>query len=91
MVSVLALGYSCRRNYCRRQKALSLVACDAKGDGMMLPIGPFCPFVSESFINLEESVDVEHTQRMRSIVNRVDQLVQEEMLNPQEHLDLSPR
>lgn len=56
---------------------------------MMLPIGPFCPFVSESFINLEESVDVEHTQRMRSIVNRVDQLVQEEMLNPQEHLDLS--
>eukprot|EP00930_Biecheleria_cincta_P071171 TRINITY_DN58697_c0_g1_i1.p1 TRINITY_DN58697_c0_g1~~TRINITY_DN58697_c0_g1_i1.p1 ORF type:complete len:349 (-),score=37.00 TRINITY_DN58697_c0_g1_i1:420-1466(-) len=55
---------------------------------LMLPVGPFCPFVSKSFRNLEGVSEGQRAQ-MEAVLSRVDQLAYEQIPDLQEHLKLS--
>lgn len=55
----------------------------------MAPVGPFCPFSSSSFVNLEKNRDAEHRARMEHVLGRVDKLYDEPTQSKEELLRLS--
>jgi len=56
--------------------------------GAVAPVGPFCPFVSDSFLNLQPSAAQDHRERMERTVNRIDEIAMEARPDPLEQARL---
>ncbi|CAE8682131.1 unnamed protein product [Polarella glacialis] len=78
------------KGLCRKARRLRgiLRSAAAEDDETIVPIGPFCPFVSDSFVNMEACMEEGHRKNMERIINRVDQLAEEAMPDTQEQLRL---
>eukprot|EP00440_Ansanella_granifera_P062716 gb/GFBE01068005.1/.p1 GENE.gb/GFBE01068005.1/~~gb/GFBE01068005.1/.p1 ORF type:complete len:343 (+),score=66.73 gb/GFBE01068005.1/:1-1029(+) len=72
----------------QRHLGRSTVRRAAASEGMVVPVGPFSPFVSNSFLSLDASMAEDQRKHMEHILSRMDRLAETAQPDEHEHLQL---